>query len=124
MALCKSQIINIKSQIKYQFTHAFVIPGLIRNPVFFSVLHYWMPDRACPQLDWGSGMTVRNVMQFICTPLSNWVYRRILIYQGQDSFPDGVFTEAGFGRKEDDIVSRDPKCLNDMVYLFDLFVLG
>jgi hypothetical protein len=22
--------------------------------------YYWMPDRACPQLDWGSGMTAGN----------------------------------------------------------------
>jgi len=24
------------------------------------LLLYWMPDRACPQLDWGSGMTGSN----------------------------------------------------------------
>ncbi len=26
------------------------------------VLCYWMPDQACPQLDWGSGMTRRSQM--------------------------------------------------------------
>jgi hypothetical protein len=39
------------------FCHSGLDP---ESSAFFGVLNYWMPDRACPQLDWGSGMTDRN----------------------------------------------------------------
>jgi hypothetical protein len=39
------------------FCHSGLDPESI---AFFRLICHWMPDRACPQLDWGSGMTSRN----------------------------------------------------------------
>jgi len=36
--------------------------GESRNPGK-TANNFWMPDRACPQLDWGSGMTSDEVVR-------------------------------------------------------------
>jgi hypothetical protein len=32
-----------------------------RKPESSKFNMFWMPDQACPQLDWGSGMTIRGL---------------------------------------------------------------
>jgi hypothetical protein len=34
-----------------------------RKPESSDFSMFWMPDRACPQLDWGSGMTKSDFLQ-------------------------------------------------------------
>jgi hypothetical protein len=49
-------------------------PGIHRDD---STSVTWMPDRACPQLDWGSGMT-RGKINF-CNLTSAWFAGMIIV---------------------------------------------
>ena len=57
------------------FDHRAITPAIkylkLVIPAKAGIQRYdWMPDRACPQLDWGSGMTKKNQTIFGVTAQS------------------------------------------------------
>jgi hypothetical protein len=62
--------------LKKQYLLLFCDSGLAPESIVFKMLRYWMPDRVCPQLDWGFGMTIINMKQNITLSINKELIKK------------------------------------------------